>query len=200
MAKLTLDDIAEPRAYERERDSFRAEVIALKARRRVHVGPVVTVLFENAVTIRFQVQEMVRAEKIMTDAGVTHELDTYNPLVPAPGHLAATLFIELTSEEQLREWLPKLVGIESAVELRIGEGADPVVVRCLVDPAHEKQLTRDEVTASVHYVHFSLTPDQIERFAAGPVRLAVALPVYADETVLGDDTRAELLSDLRHGG
>ncbi len=154
MAKLTLDDIADLRAYERERDDFRQEIIALKKRRRIALGPVVTVLFENRDTIRFQIQEMARAERILTDEGIQTELDIYNPLVPDPGRLAATLFIELTSDDQLREWLPKLVGIETALEFHLGPEGH--VVRCQVDPDHERQLTREDTTASVHYIHFSL--------------------------------------------
>jgi hypothetical protein len=195
--KLTLDDIADLRAYERERVEFRSHVIALKKRRRVHVGLFVTLLFENRDTIRFQIQEMARAERIFTDEGIEVELGIYNPLIPEPGSLAATLFIELTSDDQLREWLPKLVGIERSVLLRIGEGDDAVDVRCRVDADHERQLTRDEVTASVHYVHFDLDADQVERFAAGPVWLVIDHPAYLEETQLTDDTRAELLADLR---
>src|SRR3954470_288436 len=107
MTKLAIDDIADLRAYERERADFRREVIVLKKRRRVGVGPVVTLLFENRDTIRFQIQEMARAEKIATDEGIQVELDVYNPLIPEPGTLAATMFIELTSDADLREWLPK---------------------------------------------------------------------------------------------
>jgi hypothetical protein len=201
MSKLTLDHIADLRAYEREREAFRRSTIELKRKRRVGVGPFVTLVFENAQTIRFQVQEMARAERIMTDEGIETELRVYNPLIPEPGHLAATLFIELTSDEELRQWLPRLVGIERAVELRL-DGADgrTEVVRCLVDPEHDKTLTREEVTASVHYVHVALSEEQIERFGAGPVRLAVAHEAYVHETELGPETKAELLRDLRQGG
>lgn len=196
-AKLTLDDITDLRAYERERAEFRTHIIDLKKRRRVHVGPVVTFLFENRDTIRFQIQEMARVEKIISDEGIETELRVYNPLIPDPGHLAATMFIELTSEEQLREWLPKLVGIEQRVVFRLGEGDTATEVRCIVDPEHEKLLTRDEVTASVHYVHFAFEPDQIERFANGPVTLLVDHPNYRHQVALEDATRRELLSDLR---
>ncbi|MCU0310326.1 MAG: DUF3501 family protein [Acidimicrobiales bacterium] len=195
MAKLTIDDITDMRAYERERSEFRAHVIDLKSRRRVHVGPIVTFVFENRDTIRFQIQEMARVEKIISDQGIEAELRAYNPLIPDPGHLSATMFIELTSDAELREWLPKLVGIERAVELRVGPDAE--AVGCLPDPDHDAQLTRDEITASVHYVGWSLTPDQVEAFATGPVVLAVTHPAYAFELELGDATRAELLADLR---
>ena len=112
---LTLADIADQRAYERERDEFRARVIAVKKLRRVSIGPVVTLTFESRLTMRFQVQEMARAEKMTTDEQIQHELDVYNRLLPSPGELSATLFLELTSEDQLRTWLPRLVGIERAV-------------------------------------------------------------------------------------
>ena len=101
---LTLDDIADLPTYEREREAFRDHVIALKRRRRVAVGPLVTLLFENRDTIRFQIQEMARVERLATDAAIESELDAYNPLIPEPGGLSATLFIELTADELLREW------------------------------------------------------------------------------------------------
>jgi len=192
--KLALDDIADARAYEREREAFRAHVIELKKRRRVGVGPIVTLVFENRDTVRFQIQEMARVERILTDEGIQAELDVYNPLVPEPGTLAATLFVELTTKDELQEWLPKLVGIERAVQLRLGDGS---VVTCEPEAAHEKQLTRDEVTASVHYVFFRLDPAQVDAFAAGDVALEVAHPAYAHSTPLPPATVEELLTDLR---
>jgi len=122
--ELTLADISDLRAYEREREALRARIIELKRARRVPVGPVVTAVFENRETIRFQVQEMVRAERMLTDEAVQAELDTYNPLIPGPGQLSATLFVELTTKAELEEWLPKLVGVERAVELRVGGGSE----------------------------------------------------------------------------
>jgi hypothetical protein len=194
MTKLTLDDISDLRAYERERDEFRTHVIALKKKRRVAVGPIVTVVFENRDTIRFQIQEMARAEKIISDEGIQTELDIYNPMIPEPGTLAATLFIELTSTADLEHWLPRLVGIERAVQLRL----DDLVVRALVDPEHEKQLTREETTASVHYIHFALTPEQVDLFAAAAsVRLEIDLDNYRESAELDNATRTELLGDLR---
>jgi hypothetical protein len=196
MTKLVLDDIADLRAYERERVEFRQHIIALKKRRRISVGPFVTFLFENRDTIRFQIQEMARAEKILSDEGIQTELDIYNPLIPEPGTLAATMFIELTSDDLLREWLPKLVGIETKVVLRIGTGDEAAEVRCRVDPDHEKQLTRDEITASVHYIGFELTPEQVTAFASGPVSLVIDHPAYQHGTELSADNTAELGADL----
>ena len=198
MRRLTLDDIADARAYERERADFQARIIDLKKKRRVPVGPFVTLVFENRDTIRFQIQEMARVEKLHTDEAILHELDTYNPLIPEPGQLSATLFIELTSKADLVEWLSKLVGIETAVELRVGD--DRETVRCEVDETHLEQLTRDDVTASVHYVRFRLTPSQVDAFEREPVELAVAHANYDHATTLSDDTRAELARDLGSEG
>ena len=195
-APLTIDDIVDQRAYEREREEFRRHVIALKRLRRVGVGPFVTLVFENRDTIRFQIQEMARVEKIITDQGIQTELDTYNPLLPEPGQVSATLFIELTEKAQLEEWLPKLVGIETEVELRLGPSGGHRV-RCRVDEAHLRQLTREEITASVHYLHFELDADEVAAFVEGPVTLAVTHPSYPHAVELPTATRAELLEDLR---
>jgi Protein of unknown function (DUF3501) len=190
--KLQLDDIADLRAYEREREEFRAHIIALKKVRRNGVGPHVTLVFENRDTIRFQIQEMARAEKILSDEGIQTELDIYNKVIPEPGTLSATLFIELVSDEELREWLPKLVGIERSVVLRFG-GFE---VRCRPEADHEAQLTRDEITASVHYVFFELTPEQVAAWGTGPVELAVDHPAYQFSTTLREEVVSELRSDL----
>ena len=190
--KLTLDDIADLRAYERERDGFRTRIIELKHRRRVHIGTVVTMVFENRETMRFQIQEMARVERIASDDGIQDELDVYNPLVPEPGQLCATLFIELTSDDQMGEWLPKLVGIEQSVRFRLSDGSE---VRCQVDPHHAAQLTRDHVTAAVHYVTFEFTPAQMDAFGPGTV-LAIDHPAYREEVELAPPMLAELFADL----
>ena len=196
MSKLTLDDISDLRAYERERDEFRRDVIALKRRRRVALGEFVTLLFENAQTIHFQIQEMARAEKLISDEAIETELRIYNPLIPEPGQLCATLFIELTSKDALMAWLPKLVGIERSVALRLADGE---LVRAVVDEDHAEQLTREEITASVHYVRWELTPDQVERLAAGGATLVADHPDYRAEAALAGETVAELAADLRGG-
>lgn len=195
---LTLDDIADLPTYEREREAFRDHVIALKRRRRVAVGPLVTLLFENRDTIRFQIQEMARVERLATDAAIESELDAYNPLIPEPGGLSATLFIELTADELLREWLPKLLGIESSVVIRVG-GTDGVSIPCFPEAGHAAQLTRDDITSSVHYIQWTLKPDEIALFGTGPVEISVDHPEYAHSVTLSEEQVAELLSDLSDG-
>lgn len=190
--KLTLADIQDARAYERERAATRAAMATLKACRRVHVGPLVTMMFENRETVRYQIQEMARVERILTDEGILDELAAYNPLVPEPGQLRATLFIELTTDEQMRRWLPAMVGIERHALLRLPNGRD---VPCTVDPQHASQLTREHVTAAVHYIGFDLSADEVAAFGVG-ARLAIDLPAYREETELSPATVAELRADL----
>jgi hypothetical protein len=137
---------------------------------------------------------MARVEKLITDESIVTELDTYNPLIPESRQLSATLFVELTTADDLREWLPKLVGIERAARLRLTDGT---VVPALVEEQHEERLTRDEITSTVHYVRWELTPIQVDSFAAGPVTLALDHPAYRRSTLLTEANRQELLADLR---
>jgi len=193
--RLSLGDISDLRAYEREREDFRREVIALKKLRRLVVGPVITVVFENRTTMRFQIQEMARAEKMMSDAALEEELLAYNPLIPEVGELSLTVFLELTSQEQLHEWLPKLVGIERSFVLRIGEVANRVEVRCEVDESHASHLTREEITASVHYVRFRMKFSEQQRFIAEQVTLATDHHSYQHECPLSKETKDSLIAD-----
>ena len=194
--KLSIADIADLREYERIREPVRAEMIELRRRRRVAVGTIISLAFENRDTIRFQIQEMARVEAITTDEGIQDELDAYNPLIPEAGQLCATLFIELTSDEAIREWLPRLVGIERSVVLRLPDGDE---VRCAVDRQHASQLTRADVTAAVHYVTFVLSPRQCAAFGPGAV-LAIDHPQYDEETELAPTTVSEHSDDLGGGG
>lgn len=196
LRNLRLEDISDLRAYERERSELQQHVFEVKRLRRVALGSIMSLVFENALTIRYQIQEMARVEKLSTDAQILGELKVYNPLIPDPGELSATLFIELTDEASLREWLPKLVGIEGSLLLRFGPGGGEPA-RSIPEEAHAEQLTREDVTASVHYVRFNLTPDQVRSFESGPVFLASDHPDYQVEVELSTDTREELLSDLQ---
>jgi hypothetical protein len=144
---------------------------------------------------------MARAEKMVTDQQIQHELDVYNRLLPAPGELSATLFIELTSEADLRTWLPRLVGIERSCEIRVGSADNPAsVIPSVPESSHEANLTREETTSAVHYVRFAFTDQQVAQFAAGPAFLSVSHPEHPQGlpgTELDDAVRAELARDLR---
>jgi hypothetical protein len=191
--ELTLDDVLDLRAYERVRQDYRARVIERKKHRRVALGPIMTLVFECLDTVRFQVQEMARVEKIISDEAIQTELDIYNRLLPHKGELSATLLIELTSEVALREWLPKLVGIEH----QLGIAIDRDVVTSLPEAQHAAALNRETVTPAVHYVRFSFTGPQVAAFREAAEVAAVSThPAYEARTVLTPDVRAELLGDL----
>jgi Protein of unknown function (DUF3501) len=192
MRKLQLSDIKDTREYERERDDFRRHVIALKQRRRIPLGTIMTIVFENRDTMRFQVQEMARAERMSRDEQVEHEIETYNALIPEPGELSATLLIELQSQTQLREWLPKLVGIHEYLAIVLPNGTE---VRGIAEDAD--RLTREDTTPAVHFLKFHFTPQQIDAFEAAPARIVVDHPAYHEDVELTDGQRHELLEDLR---
>lgn len=192
MQKLTVDDIKDMRAYEREREDFRRHIIDLKRRRRVELGTIMTIVFENTDTMRWQVQEMARVERMLRDEQIAQEVATYNELIPDEGQLSATLMLELTSEAQLREWLPKLVGVQRSILIET-EGQEPV--RGV--PQDEERLTREDTTAAVHFLRFTFSPEQVEAFARGPVRIVVDHPSYREEVELSGTTRTELLGDLQ---
>jgi hypothetical protein len=192
-AGLTLSDVLDLRAYERVREDYRAKIIARKRDRRVALGPVMTLVFECFDTVRFQVQEMARAEKIISDEALQVELDVYNRLLPAGGELSATVFIELTSDEDLRHWLPRLVGIER----QLGISIDGAVVGSVPEAEHEAALTRETVTPAVHYVRFDFTGEQVGAFAdARDVALVATHSEYEARTELTPGVRRELLGDL----
>ena len=173
---LTLADVLDLRAYERVREDYRARVIARKRNRRVALGPIMTLVFECFDTVRFQVQEMARVEKIISDEAIQVELDIYNRLLPGEGELSATLFIELTSDEALREWLPRLVGIERQLGVSIdGErGGQRPRGRARRRPSPGRT-----VTPAVHYLRFGFTEAQVVAFGdAAEVALVATHPAY----------------------
>jgi hypothetical protein len=192
--KLQLTDILDLRAYERIRDERREEIIELKRRRRVQLGTVVTLMFENRATMQSQIHEMMRAEKVVRDEQILEELHAYNPLIPEAGQLSATLFIELTTLEQMLEWLPKLVNIESSIVFKLSDGS---TVTAITEEGHAETLTRDNVTAAVHYIRFEFTPQQVEAFASGDVEILCVHPAYIEVANLPQFVIDELLTDLR---
>lgn len=190
MRKLTMADIKDLREYEREREEFRAEIIATKKRRRIPVGDLTTLVFENAATMRFQIQEMARAERMLRDEQIAHELETYNELIPGDGELSGTLFIEIDDEQALRYWLPRLVGIQDHVHLAV---RDEVVNG---RPLDVERLTRPDTTTTVHYLKFAVNAEQQRAFGDGPVRVLIDHPEYEVEAVLTAEQRDELVGDF----
>ncbi|MCZ7536493.1 MAG: DUF3501 family protein [Acidimicrobiia bacterium] len=194
MRKLSVDDIADLRAYERERPELRSHIIELKRRRRVALGDLMSILFENTETMRWQVQEMARAERMLSDEQIAHEVATYNRLIPDADSLSGTLFLELTDDAKLREWLPKLVGVQHSIAFEL-EGAERVVG----SPQDEERLTRADTTSAVHFLVFRFSPGQVDALRAGPPRIVVDHPGYRSSTLLTDEQHAELVADLAAG-
>ena len=192
MRKLTFDDIKDLREYERERDEFRRHILAMKKRRRVQLGDLLTITYENTDTMRFQIQEMARIERMLTDEQIRTELDTYNQLIPEANELSGTLFIEIDDKERLYEWLPKLVGVQRAVSIWLHDGSSVPST-----PEDEERLTREETTTTVHYLKFRFAPEQVDAFAAGPARIVVDHPNYNAVVELTEEQRSELVEDLR---
>ncbi|MEW5787818.1 MAG: DUF3501 family protein [Pseudomonadota bacterium] len=156
MAKLTRQDLFTLEKYAEIRNEFRARVIAHKKQRRVPLGEHAALYFEDALTMQYQIQEMLRIEKIFEAAGIQEELDVYNPLIPDGHNWKATFMVEYADEHDRRAALARLVGIERDVWMRV-EGFDPVF------PLANEDLERStpDKTASVHFLRFELTPGMV---------------------------------------
>ena len=162
MPQIKRESLMTLEAYAKARKEFRAKVIEHKKRRTVHLGEHVTLLFEDELTIRYQVQEMLRIERIFEEAGIEDELQAYNPLIPDGHNLKATLLIEYEDVDERARMLAKLKGIENKIWLRVADHA-PVYAIADEDLARENE----EKTASVHFLRFELTPLMIRTLKFG---------------------------------
>jgi hypothetical protein len=193
MAKLARDSLMTLEAYARERKAFRARVIAHKKTRTVHLGEHVTLIFEDEFSIRYQVQEMLRIEKIFEDAGIQDEIDAYNPLIPDGRNFKATMLLEYEDVEERREALAQLKGIEDRTWIRV-EGCERVFA--IADEDLERE--NDEKTSAVHFLRFELGREMAESLKYG-VALAIGIdhPAYAARLdPVTPETRAALVKDL----
>ncbi len=190
MQTVSLDEIVGLERYERDRDEFRRRIIELKKQRRVSVGEDVTFVFENHATVLFQVQEMLRAEHITDVDKIRDEIDCYNALVPKAGELSSTMLIEITEQDQIRERLLRLQGIENAVRFEIGDSAVP--------GEFEAGRSKEDKLSAVQYVRFHFDAAARERFVRGDeaVRLVIDHPNYRAATVLEEPVRRSLAADL----
>jgi Protein of unknown function (DUF3501) len=179
--------------YARERDGFRARVIAHKKNRTVRLGEHLTLQFEDELTIRYQVQEMLRIERIFEEEGIQGELDAYNPLVPDGGNWKATMLIEYPDAEERRRMLAVLKGIERRVWVRADDGSR---LYAIADEDLERET--DEKTSSVHFLRFELDAGTRERLKRGAA-LAVGVDHPAYRAALDPappEVRAALVKDL----
>jgi hypothetical protein len=196
MKKVTPDEIKDLVAYEKAREGMRARIIEVKRHRRLAVGPNITLLFENRDTVLFQVQEMIRTERIVHADRIEDELDVYNALVPDRGELSATLFIEIPelvrmSQADVRETVNRFQGLDRDRVWLLAGGAR-------VPARFEGGHTKEEKMAAVHYVRFAV-PEAARAALADPaaeVRFAVEHPRYRAEALVPAQMRHELLADL----
>ena len=187
------DSLLTLEAYAKQRPQFRAKVIEHKKQRTVHIGPNLTLQFEDELTIRYQVQEMLRIERIFEEDGIQHELDAYNPLVPDGGNWKATMLLEYPDADERRRKLAELKGVERKVWVEV-EGAPRVWA--IADEDLERE--NDEKTSSVHFLRFELDRAARERLRAGArVALGVDHPNYSARVELSPEQKSALAADLQ---
>lgn len=192
MKVITADDLLSIEEYDRRRESLRAGIIALKQRRRISVGPLITLVFENRDTLRFQIQEMIRAERIVDPAKVQDELDVYNALLPDPDELSATLLIEITDETDVKEKLDQFMGLDHGNKVSIAAGGEAVFGEFEGGRSHETKIS------AVHFVRFRPTASMKRTFAdlTRPVTIRVDHGGYHEEVPVPGSMREEWLADL----
>ena len=192
MNSLTQQDLIPHAQYEQQREAFRRRIIDLKRRRRISIGALVTLVFENRETLQFQIQEMVRAERILDPAKVQDELDVYNALLPQAGELSATLLIEITEADRMQYWLDSFMGLDRGRTVALRAGTEQVFAEFEGGHSHDTKIS------AVHFVRFRPTPGMIAAINDPAVRVAlsVAHGTYDEEADVPWVMRQEWLSDL----
>ena len=192
MNSLVPSEILNLVEYEKVRAERRREIVELKKARRVSVGRYLTFVFENRSTVWFQIQEMVRAERIVDASKIAEEVDVYNALLPKPGELAATLMIEIDQASEIKPVLDRLLGIDTRDYVKMTVGPHVIVGEFEVGHSDEE---RGKLSA-VHFVRFALPPEARERFGTREVSLIVEHPNERARTVLSDEAKQSLQADL----
>ena len=193
MQKLTRDDLYSLEQYAEKRADFRARVLAHKKHRKVHVGPVATLYFEDRLTMQYQIQEMLRVERIFEASGIEEELSAYNPLIPDGGNWKATFMIEEPDVQKRRELLSRLMGIEDRVWVRV-DGNEQVFA--IAD--EDMQRDTEEKTSAVHFLRFELTEKMALDLGQGAeLGIGIDHQHYAfDLEPVAAEVREALLADL----
>jgi len=195
MKPLRLQDVLPIDDYERSREAFRRRIIDLKQRRRLSVGNLITMVFENRETVLFQIQEMIRAERILRPERVSEEVVMYNEQIPGAGELSATLMIEVTDPSEVKSVLDRLQGIDrgQTVGIRVGPH--------LVYGIFEQGRSNEEKISAVHYVRFPV-PDAVKALMedpAIPMQVVVTHPRYQAVQPVSEEMRRSLLEDFADG-
>ncbi|MDE2156879.1 MAG: DUF3501 family protein [Xanthomonadaceae bacterium] len=191
MHKLTRADLLSLEAYAQQRGEFRASVMEHKKRRTLHLGDHLTLLFEDRHTVHYQIQEMLRIERIFEVAGIQDELDAYNPLIPDGSNLKATLLVEYEDEQQRRRELQRLRGLEDHLELQVGAES----ITAIADEDMER--SNDDKTSAVHFLRFELTPAMITGWKDGAeVVVRCTHPASVVAAALNAEQRHALAADF----
>lgn len=193
MPRITRDSLLSLEAYARQRNDFRTRVIAHKKNRSVQIGEHVTLIFEDELTVRYQIQEMLRIERTFEDAGIAGELEAYNPLVPDGSNWKATMLIEYADPQQRQQWLARLIGIEDRVWVQVG--GQPKVFAIADEDLERENAAK---TSAVHFLRFELA-DSVKQALRGGADISVGIdhPAYAAAlSPLPGNVRASLIGDL----
>jgi hypothetical protein len=193
MPQITRDSLLTLEGYAKVRPAMRAEIMAHKKNRMVELGDHVTLIFEDEKTMRYQIQEMLRAERTFEESGIQDELDAYNPLVPDGTNWKATMMIQYSDPDQRKVALEKLKGIEDRVWVQVAE--QPKVF-AIADEDLERET--EEKTSSVHFLRFELDATSIAAAKSGsPIRMGIDLDAYEVASMaLAENIRAALVVDL----
>jgi len=193
MQKLTRNDLMSLEQYAKQRADIRARVMAHKKNRQVQIGKNATLYFEDRLTMQYQVQEMLRAERIFEDQGIQDELDAYNPMVPDGTNWKATFMLEFPDIEERRVALEQMIGIEDQTWVQV---ADFAKVYAIADEDLERE--NAEKTSSVHFLRFELTAPMIQAVRHGAaIAMGIDHPAYPHQVVpVAEAARAALAADL----
>lgn len=178
--------------YEKQRDTYRSELIDYKKNRRFKLGPNILITFENSKTMKFQIQEMMRAERMVHDSQIEEELNVYNPLIPGGDELSATLFIEITDPEKIRPVLDSFIGLTEGVNVFFEIDGEKVVAE------FEEGREKEDNISSVHYIRFPFTEEQKNNFVndSSSISINIDYGEYSHSIVLDDNMKNSLADDF----
>ena len=178
--------------YEKQRDTYRSELIDYKKNRRFKLGPNILITFENSKTMKFQIQEMMRAERMVHDSQIEEELNVYNPLIPSGDELSATLFIEITDPEKIRPVLDSFIGLTEGVNVFFEIDGEKVVAE------FEEGREKEDNISSVHYIRFPFTEEQKNNFVNDSSLISINIDYgeYSHSIALDDNMKNSLADDF----